>query len=135
MRARRRASVHPVRARAPRFVCGGDDYLFILFDGSCKVCATTSPAAALAAAAAAICAPPLAMRCTCCSRVPSAHGADRLWNAALCARLSAAGVAGDNWQIQNSLAVCHCLSISRALSYLELSRVNSVRLRYMELHP
>ena len=63
MCARRRASVHPVRARAPRFVCGGDDYLFILFDGSCKVCATTSPAAALAAAAAAICAPPLGMRC------------------------------------------------------------------------
>jgi hypothetical protein len=52
-----------VRARAARFVCGGDDYLFILFDGSCKVCATTSPAAALAAAAAAICAPPLGMRC------------------------------------------------------------------------
>ena len=50
VRARRRASVHPVRARAPRFVCGGDDYLFILFYGSCKVCATISPAAALAAA-------------------------------------------------------------------------------------
>jgi hypothetical protein len=59
----RRTSVHHVRARTPRFASGGDDYLFILFDGSCKVCATTSPAAALAAAAAAICAPPLGMRC------------------------------------------------------------------------
>ena len=53
----------PVVKQAWRVVCGGDDYLFILFDGSCKVCATTSPAAALAAAAAAICAPPLGMRC------------------------------------------------------------------------
>ena len=94
-------SVHHVGALAASFVSGGDDYLFILFDGNYQVRATTSPAAALAAAAAAICAPPLGMRCTCCSRVPSAHGADRLWNAALCARLSAAGVAGDNWQIQN----------------------------------
>jgi hypothetical protein len=61
----RRTSVHHVRARTPRFASGGDDYLFILFDGSCKVCATTSPAAALAAAAAAICAPPLG---TCAAR-------------------------------------------------------------------
>ena len=108
MRARRRASLHPVRARAPRFVCGGDDYLFILFDGSCKVCATTSPAAALAAAAAAICAPPLGMRCTCCSRVPSAHGADRLWNGALCARLSAAGVAGDKLEYSPARCPYYC---------------------------
>ena len=63
MCAQRRASVHLVRARTPLFVCGGDDYLFILIVGSCKVSATTSPAAALAAAAAAICAPPLGMRC------------------------------------------------------------------------
>jgi hypothetical protein len=43
-----------VRALASSFVSGGDDYLFLLFDGSCKVRATTSPATALAAAAAAI---------------------------------------------------------------------------------
>ena len=56
-------SVHHVGALAASFVSGGDDYLFILFDGNYQVRATTSPAAALAAAAAAICAPPLGMRC------------------------------------------------------------------------
>ena len=45
-------SVHHVRALASSFVCGGDDYLFILFDGSSQVRATTSPATALAAATA-----------------------------------------------------------------------------------
>ena len=45
-------SVHHVRALASSFVSGGDDYLFLLFDGSCMVRATTSPATALAAAAA-----------------------------------------------------------------------------------
>ena len=49
-----RASVHHVRARTPRFACGGDDYLFILLDGVSKVRAIASPATALAAAAAAI---------------------------------------------------------------------------------
>ena len=47
-------SVHHVGALAASFVSGGDDYLFILFDGNYQVRATTSPAAALAAAAAAI---------------------------------------------------------------------------------
>ena len=36
----------------------------------------------------------------CCSRMPSAHGPHRLWTAAACARLLAAGVARDKWQIQ-----------------------------------
>jgi hypothetical protein len=45
-------SMHHVRALASSFVSGGDDYLFLLFDGSCMVRATTSPATALAAAAA-----------------------------------------------------------------------------------
>ena len=43
-----------MRALTPSFVSGGDDYLFLLVDGSCKVRVTSSPVAALAAAAAAI---------------------------------------------------------------------------------
>ena len=46
-------SVHHVRALASSFVCGGDDYLFVLVVGSSQVRATTSLATALAAAAAA----------------------------------------------------------------------------------
>ena len=106
-------SVHPVRALTSSFVCGGDDYLFILFDGNSQVRATPSPAAALAAAAAAIAA-----------LLPSAsvHAlllthALRPWpsQAVACAQLLAAGVACDNWQIQKwpfatvSAAVARCV--------------------------
>ena len=47
-------SVYHVHALTPFFVSGGDDYLFLLIDGSCKVRATSSPVVALAAAAAVI---------------------------------------------------------------------------------
>ena len=44
--SRRRVSAHHVRARTPRFACGGDDYLFILFDGISQVRAISPPAPA-----------------------------------------------------------------------------------------
>ena len=104
-----RASVHHVRARTPRFACGGDDYLYsVLFHGSFQVRTIASPATALAAPAAAAiaCAGPavgmrllwplLLMRgCP----LPMA-----LWQAVGCcfirAQLLAAEVASDKWQIQ-----------------------------------
>ena len=43
-----------MRARTPRFVCGGDNYLFILLDGISLVRAIALPVAAAAAATAAI---------------------------------------------------------------------------------
>ena len=46
--------MYHVRARTPRFACGGDDYLFILLDGISQVRAIASPVTALAAAAATI---------------------------------------------------------------------------------
>jgi hypothetical protein len=107
-------SVHHVGALAASFVSGGDDYLFILFDGNSQVRATTSSAAALAAAAAAAIA----------ALLPSAsvHAlllthALRPWpsQAVACAQLLAAGVACDNWQIQKwpfatvSAAVARCV--------------------------
>ena len=67
--------MHHVRARTPRFACGGDDYLyFVLFHGSFQVRAIASPATALAAAAAAIACAAVGMRLLCSSCVPSAHG-------------------------------------------------------------
>ena len=120
-------SVHHVRARTPPFVYGGDDYLFVLFDGSCEVRAITSPAGALAAAAAAILLPLLGMARVC---APAAHGHAcpppmallPLLGMAVCAPAAhacpppmaltgslgcccvrpalAAGVAGDKWEIQ-----------------------------------
>jgi hypothetical protein len=54
MGLQRRASVHHVRARTPRFASGGDDYLFISLVGGCKVRAIASPATPLAGVAAAI---------------------------------------------------------------------------------
>ena len=57
-------SVHHVRALASSFVCGGDDYLFVLIVGSSQVRAIASPAAA-AAAAAAIAALLLLSACAC----------------------------------------------------------------------
>ena len=38
--------------------------------------------------------------CNCCSHIPSAHGPHRLWIAAACAQLLAAGMARVKWQIQ-----------------------------------
>jgi peptidoglycan/LPS O-acetylase OafA/YrhL len=95
-----RASVHHVRARTPRFVCGGDDYLFILFDGISQVRAIPPPAPATAAATAAIAAAAVGMSVLCCSLVPTAHGPHRSWTAAPCAQLLATGVACDKWRIQ-----------------------------------
>ena len=107
-------SVHHVRALASSFVSGGDDYLFILFDGSCKVYATTSPAAALAAAAAAIvalllsacacsaaraCPPPMSL--TGCELLPHAHISSQL-----------------GWRVKvanSEVAVCHNFTFSCAL--------------------
>jgi hypothetical protein len=51
----------------------------------------------------------------CCSHMPSAHGPHRLWTAASCAQLWAAGVACNKWQIQKwpfatvSAAVARCV--------------------------
>ena len=61
--------MHHVRARTPRFACGGDDYLFILFDGISQVRAIPPPAPATAAATAAIAAPRSCCRVSvlCCS--------------------------------------------------------------------
>ena len=54
-----------MHARTPRFACGGDDYLFILFDGISPVRAIPPPAAATAAATAAIAAQLLSARVCC----------------------------------------------------------------------
>ena len=54
-----------MRARTPRFACGGVDYLFILFDGISPVRAILPPAAATAAATAAIAAQLLSARVCC----------------------------------------------------------------------
>ena len=69
-------NVHPVRACSQPFVCGGDDYLFILFDGSFQVRAVVSPVASLAGAAAAPLRSPPSAHCAVAlvlltSRVPS----------------------------------------------------------------
>lgn len=131
MCAQRRASVHPVRARTPLFVCGGDDYLFILIVGSCKVSANTSPAAALAAAAAAICVPPLGMaaRALLLTHGLRPCGPHRLWTAAACAELWAAGVARGKWQIQKwpfATFSAHCCF---ALVFVVFGLVSCVRER------
>ena len=87
-------SVHHVRALTPSFVSGGDDYLFLLADGSCKVRATSSPATTLASAAAAIVAlvtllaAVSACACSVLRYMPSAHCPHRLWTAAVRARSS-----------------------------------------------
>ena len=96
-----RASVHHVRARTPRFVCGGDDYLFILFDGISQVRAIPPPALATAAATAAIAAPR-----SCCrhERAVLLTRALHPWASQgvdCCSlRLLAGGVACDKWHIQ-----------------------------------
>ena len=94
-----------MRARTPRFACGGDDYLFILFDGISPVRAIPPPAAATAAATAAIAAQLLSARVCCaahsCPPPMGLTGRGLLLPARyLCAQLLAAGVACDKWQIQ-----------------------------------
>ena len=84
-------SVHHVRALASSFVCGGDDYLFVLIIGSSQVRATSSLATALAAVAAAsvalllstcacsaahACPPPMAL--TGCGLLPHARSSRQL---------------------------------------------------------
>ena len=103
-------SVHHVGALAASFVSGGDDYLFILFDGNYQVRATTSPAAALAAAAAAICAPPLGMRCAI-----AAYTYPPPMALTGCCMRAALGSWGGVRQLANSeVAFCHSFSISCA---------------------
>ena len=94
-----RASVHHVRARTPRFACGGDDYLyFVLFHGSFQVRAIASPATALAAAAAAIACAAVGMRLLC-----SSHACPRpmaLWQAVDCCFIRAQLLAADvRWRV------------------------------------
>ena len=108
-----------MRALASSFVSGGDDYLFLLFDGSCQVRATTSPATALAAAAAMIVAL-LLSACTCsaahaCPSPVALTGCGLL----LHARSSvAAGAAGNKWQIQKWISPTVWASTARGLLFL-----------------
>jgi hypothetical protein len=110
-----------VRALTSSFVCGGDDYLLILFDGNSHVRAITSPAAALAAAAAAIAA-----------LLPweSVHAlllthALRPWPSQAvdcCLMRAALGSWGGVQQVANSeVAFCHSFSCSCALCCFALS--------------
>ena len=106
-------NVHPVRACSQPFVCGGDDYLFVLFDGSCKVRATSSPAAALAAAAAAIVALLLCSVLACACLCAELHALCPWPSQAVdCGFTHAAtGSRGGGWQVANSkVAFCHSLS-------------------------
>jgi hypothetical protein len=112
-------SVHHVRARMPPFVCGGDDYLFVLFDGSSQVRAIASPASAIAAAAAAIAAllplshhvHALALLTHACHLCPWASQAEDC-----CTIRAALGGWGGAWQVVNSeVAFCHSFRFSCAL--------------------
>jgi hypothetical protein len=102
--------VHHVRARTPPFVYGGDDCLFVLFDGSCEVRAITSPAGALAgalaAAAAAILLPLLGMAVR--APPPAAHACPppmALTGCGLLLRAPSFGSWGGGRQVANSEVV------------------------------
>jgi hypothetical protein len=62
----------------------------------------------------------LGMSVLCCSRMPFAHGPHRLWTAAACAQLLAAGVAGDKWQIQKWPFATVSASVARSVVWCDL---------------